>query len=153
VTNPTTVFCRDGKAEFSCGRACFQGDFEDKVSVLSLPPEVGMGNHQPLKDVVLRKWMGVGLLRGKRQTKQWCIAEDEVVRFRSTYCLAQEACRLASVDPRSLAGRDGGSAYGNGRTRPDFFLPRDISWLLTARRRSRGRFSSMTRVRMEPDRD
>ncbi len=64
---------------------------------------------QPLKDVVLRKWMGVGLLRGKRQTKQWCIAEDEVVRFRSTYCLAQEACRFLGIIRSTLARweRDG----------------------------------------------
>jgi excisionase family DNA binding protein len=64
---------------------------------------------QPLKDVVLRKWMGAGLLRGERQTKQWCIADDEVARFRTTYCLAKEACRILGISRSTLARweRDG----------------------------------------------
>ncbi len=65
--------------------------------------------HQPLKDVVLRKWIGAGLLRGERRAKQWCIADEEVVRFRSTYCLAQEACRFLGISRSTLARweRDG----------------------------------------------
>jgi excisionase family DNA binding protein len=58
---------------------------------------------QPLKDVVLRKWIIAGLLRGERRTKQWCIADEEVVRFRTTYCLAKEACRILDISRSTLA--------------------------------------------------
>ncbi len=59
--------------------------------------------HQPLKDVVLRKWIRAGLLRGERRVKQWYIADEEVVRFRSTYCLAKEACRVLCISRSTLA--------------------------------------------------
>ena len=92
---------------------------------------------QPLKDVVLRKWMGAGLLRGKRQAKQWCIADEEVARFRTTYCLAQEACRILGISRSTLARweRDGRIApvYGKRTHRAagaSLFRRADLSRLL-----------------------
>ena len=58
---------------------------------------------QPLKDIVLRKWITAGLLHGERRAKQWYIANDEVVRFRKTYCLAKEACRILDISRSTLA--------------------------------------------------
>ena len=93
--------------------------------------------HQPLKDVVLRKWIGAGLLRGERRAKQWCIADDEVARFRTTYCLAKEACRILGISRSTLARweRDGRitPVYGK-RTHPtagaSLFRRADLSRLL-----------------------
>ncbi len=92
---------------------------------------------QPLKDVVLRKWMGAGLLRGERQTKQWCIADDEVARFRTTYCLAQEACRILDISRSTLARWERGGritpAYGKRTHRAagaSLFRRADLSRLL-----------------------
>ncbi|QDU24956.1 Helix-turn-helix domain protein [Anatilimnocola aggregata] len=92
---------------------------------------------QPLKDVVLRKWMGAGLLRGKRQAKQWCIVDEEVARFRTTYCLAQEACRILGISRSTLARweRDGRIApvYGKRTHRAagaSLFRRADLSRLL-----------------------
>ena len=58
---------------------------------------------QPLKDIVLRKWLTAGLLLGERRAKQWYIANDEVVRFRMTYCLAKEACQILDISRSTLA--------------------------------------------------
>lgn len=92
---------------------------------------------QPLKDVVLRKWIGAGLLRGERRAKQWCIADDEVARFRSTYCLAKEACRILGISRSTLARweRDGRITpiYGKRTHRAagaSLFLRADLSRLL-----------------------
>jgi excisionase family DNA binding protein len=92
---------------------------------------------QLLKDVVLRKWIRAGLLLGERQAKQWCIADDEVIRFRMTYCLAKEACRILGISRSTLgrwerAGRLA-PAYGK-RTHPaagaSLFRRADLSRLL-----------------------
>ena len=74
----------------------------------ALVPDHRMGSR------CLRKWIAAGLLRAQRRRKAWWIAPDEVRRFRTTYCLAREACSTArrrSFDPRSLGGREA--------TRPD----------------------------------
>lgn len=93
--------------------------------------------HQPLKDVVLRKWIRAGLLHGKRQAKQWCIADEEVARFRTAYCLAKEACLFLGISRSMLARweRDGRitPVYGK-RTHPaagaSLFRRADLSRLL-----------------------
>ncbi len=45
---------------------------------------------RPLKDVVLRKWIEAGLLKGTKQGRVWRVMSTEVERFRTTYCLADE---------------------------------------------------------------
>lgn len=59
---------------------------------------------QPLKDVVLRKWIRAGLLTAMRRRKAWHVEAAEVTRFRTNYCLAPEACSLLQVS-RSTLGR------------------------------------------------
>ncbi|MBA4017575.1 MAG: hypothetical protein C0483_10420 [Pirellula sp.] len=59
---------------------------------------------QPLKDVVLRKWIRAGLLAATRRRKAWHVETEEVARFRTTYCLALEACSLLNIS-RSTLGR------------------------------------------------
>lgn len=92
---------------------------------------------QPLKDVVLRKWIRAGLLLGERQAKQWCIADEEVTRFRTTYCLAREACRILGISRSTLARweRSGriAPAYGKRTHRAagaSLFRRADLSRLL-----------------------
>lgn len=58
---------------------------------------------RPLKEIVLRKWIAAGLLRARRRRKAWCVAPMEVARFRSTYCLADQACRRLGVTRSTLA--------------------------------------------------
>jgi predicted site-specific integrase-resolvase len=58
---------------------------------------------QPLKEVVLRKWIEAGLLRAQRRSKAWWIEPEEVERFRATYCLAAEACALLGVSRSTLS--------------------------------------------------
>lgn len=58
---------------------------------------------QPLKDIVLRKWIAAGLLRGERRAKQWFIANEEVMRFRQTYCLAKEVRQILGITRSTLA--------------------------------------------------
>lgn len=45
---------------------------------------------RPLKDIVLRKWIEAGLLIATKQGRIWRVANTEIERFRTTYCLADE---------------------------------------------------------------
>ena len=57
-----------------------------------------------LKDIVLRKWIAVGLLQAERHGKAWRVAPEDVARFRGTYCLASEACARLGIS-RTTLGR------------------------------------------------
>jgi plasmid maintenance system antidote protein VapI len=57
---------------------------------------------QPVKEVVLRKWIRAGLLHAERRGKAWWIEPREVARFRAAYCLAAEACSLLGVSRSTL---------------------------------------------------
>lgn len=58
---------------------------------------------RPLKEIVLRKWIAAGLLRSRRLRRGWQIRPAEVERFRATYCLAPDVCRLLGVTRSTLA--------------------------------------------------
>ncbi|MCH8830074.1 MAG: TniQ family protein [Planctomycetes bacterium] len=61
---------------------------------------------RPLKESVLRKWIRAGLLQAERRGRIWHVALDEVERFRSTYCLADDACRMLRISRSTLARRE-----------------------------------------------
>ncbi|MAG93698.1 MAG: hypothetical protein CMJ48_08110 [Planctomycetaceae bacterium] len=61
---------------------------------------------RPLKESVLRKWIRAGLLQAVRRGRIWYVAVDEVERFRSTYCLAEDACRILEISRSTLARRE-----------------------------------------------
>ena len=58
---------------------------------------------RPLKEIVLRKWIAAGLLKAVRLRRRWQVFTSEVERFRTTYCLAPEACALLGVTRSTLA--------------------------------------------------
>jgi hypothetical protein len=57
----------------------------------------------PLKEIVLRKWIAAGLLKANRLVRRWQIHASEVARFRNTYCLAQAACQNLGISRTTLA--------------------------------------------------
>lgn len=58
---------------------------------------------RPLKEIVLRKWIAAGLLKAERLRRRWQVAAAEVERFRTTYCLAPDACVLLGITRSKLA--------------------------------------------------
>ena len=61
---------------------------------------------RPLKESVLRKWIQAGLFQAERRGRIWHVALDKVERFRSTYCLAEDACRILGISRSTLARRE-----------------------------------------------
>lgn len=57
---------------------------------------------RPIRVAVLRKWIDAGLLLAERRRKAWWSLPKEVSRFRTTYCLVQEACTLLNVARSTL---------------------------------------------------
>ena len=57
---------------------------------------------RPTKERVLKKWIKTGLLNADRSRREWSVAHAEVERFRSTYCLAAEACQILGRHRRTL---------------------------------------------------
>jgi excisionase family DNA binding protein len=57
---------------------------------------------RPLKDVVLRKWIEAGLLIASIQGRVWRVANAEVERFRSMYCMADEVQRSLGIVKTTL---------------------------------------------------
>ena len=55
---------------------------------------------------MLRKWIRAGLLQAECRGRIWHVALDEVERFRSTYCLAADACRILGISRSTLARRE-----------------------------------------------
>jgi hypothetical protein len=56
-----------------------------------------------LKPVVLQKWIAAGLLQSCQVGRARIVTHDEMQRFRDTYCLADEACRILQVSRTTLA--------------------------------------------------
>ena len=54
------------------------------------------------KERVLKKWIKTGLLNADRSRREWSVIRAEVERFRSTYCLAAEACQILGLHRRTL---------------------------------------------------
>lgn len=57
---------------------------------------------RPIKDIVLRKWIALGLLRASRDGRAWAVSTDEVNRFRREYCLLSEAAQLLDIHNKTL---------------------------------------------------
>jgi hypothetical protein len=57
----------------------------------------------PCREPVLKKWIRAGLLRAGRRGRAWVVSQEEVERFRATYCLADEACALLGVSRSTLS--------------------------------------------------
>ena len=79
---------------------------------LSRLAQVLIAGH-PVKEIVLRKWIAAGLLQAERLKRRWQVPATEVVRFRDTYCLAQEACQLLEISRSTLTRWEGA-----GKIRP-----------------------------------
>ena len=58
---------------------------------------------RPIKVTVLNKWIAAGFLKARRVGRAQVVAHEEVERFRSEYCLADEACRLQNVSRTTLS--------------------------------------------------
>ena len=58
---------------------------------------------RPTKERVLKKWIRAGLLKAKRKGRRTFVSAAEVDRFRATYCLSAEACRLLGVSRATVA--------------------------------------------------
>lgn len=58
---------------------------------------------RPLKAIVLQKWITAGLLVARPRGRMHIISPDEVNRFRTTYCLADEACAILGISRTTLS--------------------------------------------------
>lgn len=55
------------------------------------------------KVAVICKWIQAGLLQATRKTDRWHIEHAAVVRFRTDFCLAPEACQALKISRSTLA--------------------------------------------------
>ncbi len=58
---------------------------------------------RPIKGSVIKKWIGSGLMKARKSGRARVIAAEEVERFRVTYCLAEEACRILGITRSTLS--------------------------------------------------
>lgn len=58
---------------------------------------------RPLKAIVLQKWIEAGLLFAKCFGQIRIISQEEVNRFRTTYCLADEVCAFLGISRTTLS--------------------------------------------------
>ena len=58
---------------------------------------------RPIKATILNKWIAAGFLKARRVGRAQVVSHEEVERFRSQYCLADEACRLKNVSRSTLS--------------------------------------------------
>lgn len=76
-----------------------------------------LGKHlfpdRPIKSSVVKKWISAKLLKGRKIGRACIVTAQEVERFRSEYCLADEACRLLGIARSTLAHWE-----AEGRVRP-----------------------------------
>lgn len=57
---------------------------------------------RPIKEVVLKKWIALGLLNASRNGRAQVVFPSEVTRFREEYCLLKEAEQLMQIHSRTL---------------------------------------------------
>ena len=91
-----------------------------QADLASLAPKVRKGRNQvrgypihqlakvlfpgrPVKPTVLSKWIAAGLLKARKMGRARIVSSGEVERFRSEYCLADEACRLLGISRSTLS--------------------------------------------------
>jgi plasmid maintenance system antidote protein VapI len=58
---------------------------------------------RPIKSSVLAKWISAKLLKARKSGRARIVSIEEVQRFRSRYCLADEACRLLDITRSTLS--------------------------------------------------
>jgi predicted site-specific integrase-resolvase len=58
---------------------------------------------RPVKATTLNKWIAAGLLEARKIGRARIVSSEEVERFRSEYCLADEACRLLGISRSTLS--------------------------------------------------
>ncbi|KKL11074.1 hypothetical protein LCGC14_2549460, partial [marine sediment metagenome] len=58
---------------------------------------------RPVKPTALNKWIAAGLLKAREIGRARIVSSEEVERFRSEYCLADEACRLLEISRSTLS--------------------------------------------------
>ncbi len=59
--------------------------------------------NRPIKPIVLEKWITAGLIKADRIGRATVITAEEVERFRSVYCLADEVCRVLGISRATLS--------------------------------------------------
>lgn len=59
--------------------------------------------NRPLKAIVLQKWIAAGLLVAKQCGRMRIVLPEEVNRFRTTYCLADEVCSILGISRTTLS--------------------------------------------------
>jgi hypothetical protein len=58
---------------------------------------------RPIKPTVLNKWIARGYLKARRRGRARVVSTQEVARFRSEFCLSDEACRLLGIARSTLS--------------------------------------------------
>jgi hypothetical protein len=58
---------------------------------------------RPIKSSVLAKWISAKLLKARKSGRARIVSTEELQRFRSRYCLADEACRLLDITRSTLS--------------------------------------------------
>lgn len=56
-----------------------------------------------LKETTLRKWIAAGMLRARRQRRNWRIPAQELARFQATWCLAADICAHLGISRTTLS--------------------------------------------------
>ena len=78
-----------------------QRDQHHGYSLHQLGKQLFLG--RPIKPTVLKKWVSMKLLTGETCGRVFLVSAAEVERFRTAYCLADEACRLLGIVRETLA--------------------------------------------------
>jgi hypothetical protein len=85
--------CRpEGQAEFDRGRGY----------PLHRVGKVLFAN-RPVKVDVVKKWIGMRLLKVQRAGRARIVTAEEMERFQATYCLTDEACRILGISRTTLS--------------------------------------------------
>ena len=58
---------------------------------------------RPVKAYVLKRWIREGLLKARKQGRQTIVSAEEIKRFRTVYCLAQEAVQMLGISRSTLS--------------------------------------------------
>lgn len=59
--------------------------------------------NRPIKATVLEKWITAKLIKAERAGRAKVVSAEEIERFRSEFCLADEACRLLGISRTTLS--------------------------------------------------
>jgi len=57
---------------------------------------------RPMKVDALKRWIDAGLLEVQQLGRARVVSQDEILRFRATYCLRKEAIRILGITSSTL---------------------------------------------------